>query len=409
MVKITLCVVVLFLLITQPLRAEIKVSSRFEGGGAKVIAIDQKSQSISIQPVVKEGRGFPCWWYFRVDGLTQGAKVKLTVGGNPKPYRGRSVLASYWILPDQAAISTDNKNWKQTPKCTRDGNAGTYQFKAPASTIWLAWGPPFLPSDAKELIQNVKRKLPNAQPFELAKTRGCRSVPAIRFGAKQTATNKPYGIWIQARQHAWESGGSWVGKGFLLWAISDAPEAIALRKKATIYYVPIMDIDSVAIGAGGKNSAPRDHNRDWDESPIYPEVRAAQERILKLDAADQFDIFIDLHNPGPKDRKPFFFGSNPEKFSEHQKRNYQKWNDSASQTIKGSESKPRLITYIKTEEELNRFSSNWVRNHTSRHVIATTLETSWNTPQGTQKGYMNVGKQLGLSLHKYLATNPRKK
>ena len=93
----------------------------------------------------------------------------------------------------------------------------------------------------------------------------------IRFGGTET-TIKPKGVWIQARQHAWESGSSWVGKGLLDWAVSQDPLAVQLRRSTTIHFVPIMDVDSVAEGAGGKDAVPRVHNRDWDASPVYPEV-----------------------------------------------------------------------------------------------------------------------------------------
>ena len=122
--------------------------------------------------------------------------------------------------------------------------------------------------------------------------------------SKTPASEQPakFGVWVQARQHAWEAGSSWVGRGFAEWAASDDPAAIDLRRRASIWYVPIMDVDRVAIGAGGKESTPRDHNRDWSDHPHYPAVAAAQSRILAADKAGRFDLFVDLHNPGSTER-----------------------------------------------------------------------------------------------------------
>jgi hypothetical protein len=37
----------------------------------------------------------------------------------------------------------------------------------------------------------------------------------------------------------------------------------------------------------------------------------------------------------------------------------------------------------------------------ANHVVAVTLETSWNTPHSTTTGYRTVGKQLGLAVERY--------
>ncbi len=45
--------------------------------------------------------------------------------------------------------------------------------------------------------------------------------------------------------------------------------------------------------------------------------------------------------------------------------------------------------------------------NTREHVVAVTLETTWNAPNSTISGYETVGRQLGLALERYLKTNPR--
>jgi len=54
------------------LHAEIRVSTDFEGGNAEVVSLDQNTKTLRIMPKLHEGRGWPCWWYFRLDGLTLG-------------------------------------------------------------------------------------------------------------------------------------------------------------------------------------------------------------------------------------------------------------------------------------------------------------------------------------------------
>ena len=116
-----------------------------------------------------------------------------------------------------------------------------------------------------------------------------------------------HGIWIQARQHAWESGSSWVCRGLVEWLVSDDDRAERLRKTSTIVIVPIMDMDNVTIGAGGKNEKPHDHNRDWGDEPHFPAVRAAMKKISAMNDDGSFDLFVDLHNPGAASKRPFFY------------------------------------------------------------------------------------------------------
>lgn len=391
--------------------AGIKITSDFPGGSAVVNAIDAEAGVVEVSPHVQSNRGWPCWWYFRIDGATVGQSITLKMTANKEVFRPGRTLSANWSQPDRAAISVDNVKWTQTAKCQKKGGIATYMINAPSETFWLAWGPPFLPSHADEVLKSVKTKLPEATLFELAKTRGGRSVRGIRIGNESKSDARRYGVWIQARQHAWEAGSSWVGRGFIDWLASDDESAVDLRRIATIHYVPIMDVDNAAVGAGGKDAVPRDHNRDWDDKPHYPEVAAAQKRIQQLNKDQQFDVFVDLHNPGGSERRPYFFGPiDLDKLPTIQQQNHARWLAVSKDAISGPlplETKYKFATYVKTQEERNRMSANWVRNHTAEHVMSTTLETVWNTPHSTQLGYQTVGAQLGRAISRYLQLNPR--
>ena len=162
-----------------------------------------------------------------------------------------------------------------------------------------------MPADAQRLVTSVAKQYEFAHAFELCRTRDDRPTPALRIS--QAENERPYGIWIQARQHAWESGSSWVCRGLTQWLVGDDPRAASLRRQAQIYIVPIMDIDNVAIGAGGKNQKPHDHNRDWGEQPHWRATAAAMKLITAQDKARRFDLFVDLHNPDAGAKEPFYF------------------------------------------------------------------------------------------------------
>lgn len=396
----------LLLLLSTVVHAEIRVSTDFEGGNAEVVTLDQASQTLRIMPKLHEGRGWPCWWYFQVDGLKPGEPFTLEVQAQTKPFREDQVLAAAWCQPKHAWLSLDGETWSPSEAGTLSADkVMRYTLKPTTASLHLAWGSPFVPTDAEKLLTEIAAKLPESKRFELAKTRDGRPVNGIRIGDE----NAPHQVWVGSRHHAWEAGGSQVGRGFIRWYASD--EARALRAKTCLHYIPIMDVDNAAIGAGGKEAVPRDHNRDWADAPIYPEVAAAQKMIGEIHQKHGLDAYIDLHNPGAND-PIFFFGPFAfERMTGIQQRNYRRWIELAAANIttpRPVEPKYRFANYVKTEEERARMSSGWVRNHTGDFTISVTLETGWNSPLMSIEGYSNIGAGLGRALAAYLAENPRR-
>lgn len=394
------------LVLSVSAHAEIRVSTDFEGGNAEVVSLDQATKTLRIMPKLHEGRGWPCWWYFRLDGLTSGETLTLEVQAQTKPFSGDQVLAYPWCQPKHAWLSSDGETWTASDEGTRSADkVMSYKLTPTSETLRLAWGPPFVPADAEKLLTEIAAKLPESKRFELAKTRGGRPVNGIRIGDE----NAPHQVWIGSRQHAWEAGGSQVGRGFIRWYASD--EAKALRAKTCLHYIPIMDVDNAALGAGGKEAVPRDHNRDWAAEPIYPEVAAAQKMIREIHTKHGLDVFIDLHNPGSGD-PIFFFGPFAfERMTGIQQRNYSRWIELAAANITEPmpvQPKYRFATYVTTEEERGRMSSGWVRANTGDSTISVTLETGWNSPLMSVEGYSKVGAGLGRTLAAYIRDNPER-
>ncbi len=389
---------------STPSASALTLHTDFPGGSAEVRSVDAASGRIEITPSHHEGRGWPCWWYFRVEGARPGQRLTLFIGPSSRPFRAQQRLAVSWALPHQPVISLDDAVWNHLPTAgvlTKEG--GTYEITAPAERFWLAWGPPFLPAHAEALLADTAARVPGAERFELAQTRGSRPVPGIRLGNRDA----PQAVWVQARQHAWETGSSWVSRGFLEWVAGDHPEAAALREQAEIFLVPIMDVDSVTLGAGGKEADPRDHNRDWASEPIYPEVAAAQSRLLDLAQTGRLRVFLDLHNPGPGDKRTYFFGPfGYEQMHGARRAAYDRFLELTAAAMTGElpfHPEYRFANYIKTEEERARMSAHWMRLHSAETTLALTLEAAWNTPNSTSAGYRETGAGLARAVARYVA------
>ena len=396
---------------TQSNAAELRVNTDFEGSSARVQTIDQTARIIHLMPGGDPQRGWPCWWCVRIDGIAKDERIIVNLTGSDRPARNNGQdtgkpLASAWAMPLRATMSGDGEKWTHTAPGRREGNTIRYEVVGTGGPIWIAWGPLFTPGNTDALIAKAEKLLPDSHGFELAKTRGGRSVRALRISSSRNdaSARKLPGIWVQARQHAWESGASWVARGLVEWLCSDDEDARWLRENAEIVVVPIMDVDNAATGNGGKEAAPRDHNRDWDEQPVYPEVDAVQKHLRKWAAEERLEAFVDLHNPGPSDARPFFFIGPEDLLSDVGRKNRTDFLDAAKRRIAAPlelEEKPR-ITGPGYHPLWRQISGQWVNANGNPWTVAACLETSWNTPHSTPEGYVIVGGQLGAAIADYV-------
>ena len=167
-----------------------------------------------------------------------------------------------------------------------------------------------------------------------------------------------------------------------------------------------MDVDNAATGNGGKEAAPRDHNRDWDDNPVYPEVAAAQQRLRALVKENRLAVFLDLHNPGPGD-PTFFFVLEPQLLKEPMITQCQRFVDFAYGRI--SKIKPLIPMSNKPKTTgasyhplWRNMSASWVCMNGNPDTVSLCLETIWNYEHSTTAGYSAVGRQLGLATADYL-------
>ncbi len=391
------------------------VVSDFEGASVKGVEIDNAARRISFMPGGDPERGWPCWWYFRVNGITPGETITLrlrsstattakTGGMLAKP------LAPVWAMPEQATYSVDGKNWLHTEKGTKQGEEMEYSIKLDAASVSVAWGPPYTPGMAAKFVYGLVGKTRCAKAVELCRSREGRAVPMLHVQEGELPKEQRFGIWVQARQHAWESGSSWVAQGFAEWLTGDGADAAWLRQHAEIHIVPIMDIDNAATGNGGKDAQPQDHNRDWSEKPHWNEVVAAQRSVTELIKEGRMDVFLDLHNPAPGDPTFFYILDNG-----LLKEPMITLRDRFIQLAYGRISKIEPLIPMSNKPKTTgpayhplwrQISANWVSMNGNPHTVSLCLETIWNYKNSTADGYRAVGANLAAAVHEYLAERP---
>lgn len=393
------------------------VESDFEGASISGVGIDDAARSISFMPGGDPLRGWPCWWFFRVKGITPGETITLrlrgstattAVPGGPlaKP------LAPSWAMPEQATFSTDGKTWLHTEKGTKDGDVMIYTIQPDAASVSVAWGPPYTPGTATAFVREMSEQSPHAKAGELCRSREDRAVPMLHVQEGGRKKEQRFGVWVQARQHAWESGSSWVAQGFGEWLLGEDADAKWLREHAEIFIVPIMDVDNTATGNGGKDARPQDHNRDWSPQPHWNEVVAAQKIVSGLIQEGRMDAFLDLHNPAPGD-PTFFYILENSALKEPMIGLRDRFIGLAYARI--SKIKPLIPMSNKPKTTgpsyhplWRQISANWVSMNGNPHTVSLCLETIWNYKNSTTEGYRAVGANLAAAVREYLAERPER-
>ncbi|MEK6262946.1 MAG: M14-type cytosolic carboxypeptidase [Planctomycetota bacterium] len=183
------------------------MSSDFEGASVREVVIDEATRSISFMPGGDPVRGWPCWWFFRVNGITPGETITIRLRGSTATVSQpgsppQKPLASSWAMPAQATFSTDGKTWLHTEKGQRQDEWMIYTLKPEAASAFVAWGPPYTPSTAAKFVREMSEKSPHAKATELCRSRGDRPVPMLHVQEGERTKEQRFGVWVQARQHA---------------------------------------------------------------------------------------------------------------------------------------------------------------------------------------------------------------
>ncbi|MFM2126097.1 MAG: hypothetical protein RL328_2548 [Acidobacteriota bacterium] len=243
------------------------------------------------------------WFYFRMD-QTAGRELTLTFTDWVGEYNDRPGACPMGPTL-RPVFSYDGETWEHFRDLAWDAEKkeATLKFKPARDTVWLAHIPPYPHSQLLKQLDVVGRS-PHARIEVIGKSalgRDLHLVTVTDF-ARPDAGKKV--VWLQARQHAWEAGTSFVMEGALRFITSDEPAARALREKVVFKFAPMMDPDGCALGQVRFNAHGWDVNRHWDKVDLrdprwlklMPEIWYVKKAILAAHAEQPIDLMVNLHN-----------------------------------------------------------------------------------------------------------------
>jgi hypothetical protein len=242
------------------------------------------------------------WYFFRMDNV-KGRDIVLTLTDFVGEYNDKPGACP--MGPDIVPVySDDGAEWKHFDRCEWDDakKEATLRFRPEAQSIWIAHIPPYTAGDLERLLGEIE-KSPFAVVEVIGKTVGGREIPMVTvtdLGAPDAGKKV---LWLQARQHAWEAGTSYVMEGALRFITSaDEPAAKALREKIVFKFTPMVDVDGCAAGKVRFNGNNYDVNRHWtqvdlrrpDMLKLLPEIWYTKKAIVGVGA--KIDLMVNLHN-----------------------------------------------------------------------------------------------------------------
>ncbi|MBY5956779.1 hypothetical protein KUV50_01435 [Membranicola marinus] len=379
------------------------ISTDFPSGGGTVKMVNSKPLTLQVIPHnQKEGGWSQLWWHFRVGGLTPGEEITIQLDTRDSTIKG---------ISPQINFSYDRKDWGLTNTGKMEVIDGkeffVYTHIVKGDSVWFAYDLPYTLEHIDLLLLPLAAIDPGVEVIELCRSKGDRPVKALRFDNTENSESK-YGIWLQARSHAFESGSSWVLHELTEWLLSNSPEAMALRKCAQITVVPIVDVDGVTEGRTGKMQAPYDHNRGWEnKGSHWPEIRAIKSKIKELVAQNKADLFIDFHGPGNQSHPYFIMPESKDVLTPTQSKNRSKFLKTLDakpfdDKLRATQSMSQICYSARPWKRVNKGNStSWVTMNGTDSTIILTLEVNMNTPLSTREGYRSEGLVLGNAISKY--------
>lgn len=273
----------------------IKMRTDFPGGNGQLLAANANGELVDVvfRAETKWREPQANWFYFTLDGLT-GKTIRLHLANAEQCLDDFGVQD--WTL-NHPVYRAEGKEWQRIQKTQcimNDMRCYDVFFDAPilGETMQFAFCYPYQVSDLTATLDECPR-LPHTVIGYSALGR-----PIIRVSTNVGDESKEKkGVYIIARQHAGEVGGSWMLDGMLRFLNSD--EGMEMTKNQMWWIVPTMDVDGIEEGCYGKDQVWEDFNHSWAAPfPKHVEIHAVEHDMDHWRDYCTPALFVDVHSPG---------------------------------------------------------------------------------------------------------------
>ena len=253
---------------------------------------------VHVRQDIRDTAGPWFYWAFRVKGA---AGLTLTFK-SPNWYcvgsRGAAVSVDRggtWIWSDD--VRSDPRDAKTGDHAS--STEFTWSFSADADEVWFSQTIPYTQRDWETFVARHDKDYGKLLVTNtLCRSRKGRAVECGRFGRIDGKAR--HKMLLTSRHHCAEATATFVLEGILDTVFADDDLGKWLRENMEIRVVPFADKDGVVEGDQGKNRKPHDHCRDYNETSIYPEVRAIRDMMTAWTKDRDPSVVMDIHCPGAR-------------------------------------------------------------------------------------------------------------
>lgn len=255
----------------------LSVSSAFDGGNIRVVAID--GDRIDLEIVKDHQSDFYQWFYFRVTGA----------GGRPLTLNLTNCAGSAYPHgweDYRACMSYDREEWERVDTAYA-GGVLTITATPASDSVWFAYFAPYTMERHHELVASVA-SWPGLAYRSLGQTLDGQELDYFEL------SGGPLQVWLYARQHPGETMAEWWMEGAIERLLDEHdPVTKRLREKATFHIVPNMNPDGSRRGHLRTNAVGVNLNREWHAPSLEksPEVFHVLEEMKKTGV----DFAMDVH------------------------------------------------------------------------------------------------------------------
>jgi hypothetical protein len=290
---------VLFLPVALAACRGVSLSTDFEGASAGRIEKVGETEFVCHLPgqADHDGRNRQVTWYaFRIEGA-RGREVTVHLADlrGEYDYKPAAIAINGEAPPLQSA---DGRSWRHLDSLAfdQDKEVATLRVTPEGDSLLVAHLELYTPARLDRFLAEIGGH-PDLKDEVIGKSVEGRDLHLLTITHPGSGEKKT--VWLMCRQHAWESGTSFVGEGAIRFLLS--PEGARLRDRIVFKIFPMMDPDGCARGGVRFNRNGYDLNRNWDTvdpanpetSRLMPEIAAAKRAFA---AGPRGDLFLTLHN-----------------------------------------------------------------------------------------------------------------
>jgi hypothetical protein len=300
----------LFLLAFIPSAAAsgpIRVDDKFESGSLGSWRVEGDTR-LCFTPALEHDEAHVnsamTWFYGRLSNVLN-REVTIQIEGLVYTvYNGRQGNILPFERNTVPVYSYDGEVWERFVDCGFDRQSRTYRIRHIFSrdVVWIAYIPPYTLGRLEALLHSMR-----TQPGVTIETMGesveGRPLYLVNVGEPDRPDQNRPVVWVVARQHAFEAGGTWAVEGLLRFLTGSDPAAASVRNRLTFRLCPMLNPDGVTKGGTRFNARGVDLNRHWSEedplskdSVTAPEIVLVKQAIRRWRASHRLDLWINIHN-----------------------------------------------------------------------------------------------------------------